>query len=68
MAGEENRGKRAVEEVPKENMPVNDSLRPIPRASEPSDAVSSTPASSLDSSDSYNGDDARCFLREWRAA
>ena len=24
--------------------------------------------SSSDSSDSYNGDDARCFLREWRAA
>ena len=47
---------------------MNDSLRPLPRASEPSDAASSTPASSSDSSDSYNGDDARRFLREWRVA
>ena len=47
---------------------MNDRLRPLPRAGEPSDAVSSAPSSSLDSSDSYNGDDARCFLREWRAA
>ena len=43
-------------------------LRPLPRAGEPSDVVSSAPSSSLDSSDSYNGDDARRFLREWRAA
>jgi len=47
---------------------VNDSLRPLPRAGEPSDVVSSAPALSLDSSDSYNGDDAQRFLREWRAA
>ena len=47
---------------------VNDSLRPLPRAGEPSNVVSSAPASSSDSSDSYNGDDAQCFLREWRAA
>ena len=47
---------------------VNDSLRPLPRAGEPSNVVSSAPASSSDSFDSYNGDDARRFLREWRAA
>ena len=47
---------------------MNDSLRPLPRAGEPFDAVSSTPASSSDSSNSYNSDDARRFLREWRAA
>ena len=47
---------------------MNDSLRPLPRAGEPSDAASSAPASSLDSSDSYNSDDARRFLREWRVA
>ena len=47
---------------------MNDNLRPLPKASEPFDAVSSAPASSSDSSDSYNGDDARCFLREWRTA
>jgi len=27
MAGEENRGKRVVEEVPEENMPMNQRLR-----------------------------------------
>ena len=47
---------------------MNDSLRPLPRASEPSDAASSTSTSSSDSSDSYNGDDARRFLHEWRMA
>ncbi|XP_066323111.1 uncharacterized protein [Miscanthus floridulus] len=47
---------------------LNNRLHPLPRASEPSDAVSSTLASSSDSSDSYNSDDARRFLREWRAA
>ena len=51
---------------------MNGSLRPLPpRAGEPSNAASdaaSTPDSSLDSSDSYNGDDARHFLQEWRAA
>ena len=47
---------------------MNDSLRPLPRADEPSDAASSAPASSSDSSDSYNGDDARRFFQEWRAA
>ena len=47
---------------------MNYSLRPLPRAGEPSDAASSAPALSSDSSNSYDGDDARCFLREWRAA
>ena len=47
---------------------MNDSLYPLPRAGEPSDAASSMPASSLDSSDSYNGDDARRYLHEWRMA
>ena len=47
---------------------MNDRLRPLPRAGEPSDAVSSAPSLSSDSSDLYNGDDAQCFLREWRAA
>lgn len=47
---------------------MNDRLCPVPRAGEPFDAVSSAPSSSLDSSNSYNGDDARCFLWEWRAA
>ena len=47
---------------------MNDSLCPLPRAGEPSDAASSMPASSLDSSDSYNGDDARRYLHEWRMA
>ena len=45
---------------------MNDSLHPLPRAGEPSDAASSAPASSSDYSDSYNGDDARRFLHEWR--
>jgi hypothetical protein len=30
------------------------------------DATSAMSDSSVDSSDSYNGDDARCFLWEWR--
>ena len=47
---------------------MNDSLHPLPRAGGPSDVASSTPASSSDSSNSYNSDDARRFLREWRAA
>ena len=47
---------------------MNDSLRPLPRAGKPFDAASSAPALSLDSSNSYNGDDARRFFREWRAA
>ena len=47
---------------------MNDSLRPLSRASGPSNAASSTPTLSSDSFDSYNGDDARRFLREWRAA
>ena len=47
---------------------MNDRLRPLPRAGESFDAASSVPASSLDSSDSYNGDDAQRFLWEWRAA
>ena len=45
---------------------MNDSLRPLPRAGGPSNAASSMLASSLDSSDSYNGDDARHYLHEWR--
>ena len=45
---------------------MNDSLRPLPRAGGPSDATSFVPVSSSDSSDSYNGDDARCYLHEWR--
>ena len=36
--------------------------------SKPADAASSVPASSSDSSNSYNSDDARCFFRDWRAA
>ena len=47
---------------------MNDILRPLPRDVKPFDAVSSAPASSSDSFDSYNGDDARPFLREWRVA
>ena len=47
---------------------MNDSLRPLLRAGEPSDMTSFVPASSLDSSDSYNGDDAWRFLHEWRMA
>ena len=47
---------------------MNDSLCPLPRAGEPSDATSSFLASSLDSSDSYNGDDAWRYLHEWRMA
>lgn len=51
---------------------LNDSLRPLPlMAKGPSNAataVSSVPDSSSDSSDSYNGDDARRYLRECRMA
>ena len=47
---------------------MNDSLRPLPRAGGPSDAASFAPASLSDSSDSYNGNDARCYLHEWRMA
>ena len=47
---------------------VNDSLRPLPRAGRPSNVASSVPASSSDSSNSYNGDDAQCYLHEWRMA
>ena len=47
---------------------MNDSLRPLPRAGKPSNAAFSTPASSSDSSNSYNGDDARCYFQEWRVA
>ena len=47
---------------------MNNMLCPLPRAGEPSDVVSSAPSSSSDSSDSYNSDDARRFLWEWRAA
>ena len=47
---------------------MNDSLRPLPRAGGPSNAASSVPTSSSDSSDSYNDNDARCYLHEWRMA
>ena len=47
---------------------MNDSLRPLLRAGGPSDAASSVLASLLNSSDSYNGDDARRYLHEWRMA
>ena len=47
---------------------MNDSLHPLPRAGGPSNAASSMPASSSDSSDSYNGDDAWRYLHEWRMA
>ena len=47
---------------------MNDSLRPLSRAGGPSDAASSVPASSLDCSNSYNGDNARHYLHEWRMA
>ena len=51
---------------------MNDSLRPLPpRVGEPSNAASdasSAPDSSSDSSNSYNSNDARRFLWEWRAA
>ena len=47
---------------------MNDSLRPLPRAGGPSDATSSVPASSSDSFDSYNGDDAQRYLHELRMA
>ena len=47
---------------------MNDSLRPLARASGPSDTTSSVPASSSDSSDSYNGDDVWHYLHEWRMA
>ena len=43
-------------------------VRPLPRASGPSDTASSVPTSSSDSSDPYNGDDARRYLHEWRMA
>ena len=47
---------------------MNDSLYPLPRAGGSSDAASFVSASSSDSSDSYNGDDARRYLHEWRMA
>ena len=47
---------------------MNDSLRPLPRADGPSDTASSVPASLSDSFDSYNGDNARRYLHEWRMA
>ena len=47
---------------------MNDSLHPIPRDGGPSDTASSMPALSSDSSDFYNGDDAQCYLHEWRMA
>lgn len=51
---------------------MNDSLRPLSvRAEGPSNATEAASSDSSDfdssnSSDSYNGDDARRYLREWR--
>ena len=47
---------------------MNDSLHPLPRAGGPSDAATSVPALLSNSSDSYNGDNARRYLHEWRMA
>ena len=47
---------------------MNDSLHPFPRTDKPTDAASSALASSLGSSNSYDGDDAWHFFREWRVA
>jgi hypothetical protein len=47
---------------------VNDCLHPCPRTDKPGDVASSASASSSGSSNSYDGDDARRFFREWRAA
>ena len=47
---------------------MNDSLRPLSRACGPYNVASSVPASSSDSFDSYNGDDAWRYLHEWRMA
>ena len=47
---------------------MNDGLHPFPRTGKPTNAASSALASSSGSSNSYNGDDARRFFREWRAA
>ena len=47
---------------------MNHSLHPFPRTDKPTDAASSAPPSSLGSSNSYDGDDARHFFQEWRVA
>ena len=47
---------------------MNDILHPFPRTDNPADAASSALASLSGSSNSYDGDDARCFFREWRVA
>ena len=47
---------------------MNDSLHPFPRTNNPADTASSALASPSGSSNSYDGDDARHFFREWRAA
>ena len=47
---------------------MNDNLHPFPRTDKPTNATSSAPASSLGSSNSYDGDDARRFFQEWRVA
>ena len=47
---------------------MNDSLHPFPRIDNPANAASSALTSSSGSSNSYDGDDARCFFQEWRAA
>ena len=47
---------------------MDGSLHPFSRADNLVDAASSALASSSSSSNSYDGDDARCFFQEWRAA
>ena len=47
---------------------VNDSLHPFSRTDIPADAACSTLASSSGSSNSYDGDGAQRFFREWRVA
>ena len=47
---------------------MNDNLYLFSRTDKPTDAVSTVSASSSDSFNSYDGDDARRFFREWRAA
>ena len=43
---------------------MNDNLHPFPKTDKPADAASSVSGSS----NSYDGDDARHFFREWRVA
>ena len=45
---------------------MNDNLHPFPRTDNPADSASFMSASSSGSSNSYDGDDAWRFFREWR--